>query len=122
MNENQREKLVAELALLDGELRSRLETLLPSVVETGAPLFFNSAHHPVAWRAQWCHADAETLLELARRSVALREKLGEHDTDSPGALYLAACAEACDDSKEQKLGPRRLAARLLESLRHPRSS
>lgn len=122
MNEIQREKLVAELTLIEGGLRGRLEILLPSVVDTGASLFFNSAHHPVAWCVHWCHADAETLLELAQRAVALRERLGEHDADSPGSLYLTACAEACEESEEQGLGPRRLAARLLEALRNPRSS
>jgi hypothetical protein len=55
--------------------------------------------------------------ELCREAEKLRSQQRIEDQTAPSTLYLGACAEAADLNDHHRLGPRRLAERLLEALR-----
>jgi hypothetical protein len=98
-------------------LRQSLLDMLPRTVEVGDLLFANSQFNPSRLPAHHLSARAEALLDAATACVELREALALPVTGSVGHLYLSACAE-CASLDEQRRGPRKLAAALLEQLRN----
>src|SRR5690242_17229907 len=102
------------LAEIEDEVRRRLTDVLPSVIIDGRPTFTNRDFNPHGLSSAHYGVEADELLELCRRAESLRTKRGVLDEKSPSALYLAACAEAADLTNHQRLGPRRLAQRLLQ--------
>lgn len=105
------------LASLEADIQGRLEAILPSVVVDGRPIFTNREFNPHDLFAAHYGRENDELLDLCRRAEALRNRHGVRDPHAPSALYLAACAEAADLSNSHRLGPRRLAERLLRELR-----
>lgn len=104
------------LSQVEDELRRRLEEILPSVVVDGRPIFTNRDFNPHGLLPAHYGPEGDELLELCRRAERLRTQHGLLDDKSPSALYLAACAEAADLSHHHRLGPRRLAERVLRDL------
>ena len=98
------------------DLASRLMQILPGVVSSGSMIFFPSDFRPESIRQHWVPAEAEELFESATQCLAMRERLGFNTNGSVGHLYLEACREAANDSDHNRLGPRRLAERLLQQI------
>ena len=111
------ERETEPLASIEDQIRRRLTDLLPSVVVDGRPIFTNRDFNPHGLSPAHYGGEPDELLELCRRAESLRTEQGVQDERSPSALYLAACAEAADLANHHRLGPRRLAERLLEALR-----
>jgi hypothetical protein len=65
--------------------------------------------------APWRNSVPEELLELAREAQAIRRQL-DLPPMGPGDLFLQACAESANVDDQHRLGPRRLAERLLKAL------
>ena len=101
----------------EAALRESLLDMLPRAIESGAALFANSEFNPSGLPAHGLSAKAEALLEAATACVELRSALALPVTGSVGHLYRSACEEY-SSSDEQRRGPRKLAAALLESLRN----
>jgi hypothetical protein len=102
-------------------LVSRLLEILPGVVTSGSMMFFPAKFRPETIRPHWVPAEADELYESAIQSLALRERLGLDSSGSVGQLYLAACEEAANGSDHNRLGPRRLAERLLLQVQQAQS-
>jgi len=98
------------LTFIEDDIRRRLADVLPSVAVDGRPFLINRDFNP--------HGKGQDeLLEMCREAEELRRQHGIEDDDAPSALYLLACAEAANLNDHDRLGPRRLAKRLLEALR-----
>jgi hypothetical protein len=106
-----------QLRHVEAKLLDRLRRLLPAVVAgRGTDVFINSEFDPHDYAAAgWRSSEPEELLRLAREAQALRRDLGMPN-DGPGYLFLQACAECADLGDHHRLGPRRLAERLLKEL------
>jgi hypothetical protein len=111
------EKIRRELHHVEADLVGRLRSLLPKVVAgRGTDLFINSEFDPDNYAAaRWRSAEPEQLLRLAREAQALRREL-ELPPSGPGDLFLQACEESANVDDHHRLGPRRLAERLLKAL------
>ena len=109
----------AESALRDAEatLRDRLLEVLPSIVQSGAPLFTNEHFNPHNLPEHQFSADAVELIDSALACVEMRKALEFPVTGSVSQLFIDACAESASSSAHRR-GPRKLAAALLESLNH----
>jgi hypothetical protein len=111
------EKLELELVAEERRLRDKLLQILPGAADSGSNPFMNSEFNPSnVWLHQF-HQNAEELLQTAQRCVELRNEVGLQSAGSVGALFLAACEENGGKS-EQRRGPRKLAASLLEAISH----
>jgi len=110
------EKLERELKNLETQLIDRLRQVLPRAAETGVNLFANSGFNPHNLLQGHLSAEAEEFLAMARKCIALRERLCLEVMGSVGELYLRGCSEGADLSNEHRRGPRRLAAWLLREL------
>ena len=109
----------AEKLLRDTEasLRTMLMSELPKVIETGAALFVNSEFVPHGFPKTQVFGKGQAFYRVARDCLGLREILSLPTTGTVGALFLEACAENASES-DNRLGPKRLAAALLERLAH----
>lgn len=116
LDDKHTEKAKGQLRLAENRLRSLLLRVLPRAVESGADYFTNSAFNPHGMRSSHMQPDAETLLQLAEESLALRDQLYLPKQGSVGELYLMACSEAADLSNERRRGPRKLAVWLSQEL------
>ncbi len=96
-------------------LRQSLLEILPEVAFSGEYVFFNSQFNPLNLNPQHMSKQGEALLQSALACVEMREALGFPVAGSVGDLFLASCREA-SSSNPHRLGPRRLAANLLEHL------
>lgn len=105
----------ANLRAAETSLRAGLLAVLPEVAVSGAPLFTNHSHNPHAFPAAQLWPQAEALYADALACVEARSAIGLSVENSPGQLFLVACEEAASSS-EQRRGPRKLAAYLLERL------
>jgi hypothetical protein len=110
-------RMEGEARLVKSEtlLRKSLLEVLPSVAESGRPLFFNSKYNPHKLPSHRLDAEAEALLELASACIDLRVYLALATEGSVGQLFIDACEEN-SSTNEHRRGPRRLAADLLEKL------
>ena len=115
MKSSRAEKLTLELETEEMRLREKLLEILPDAAVSGSNPFTNSEFNPSNLRPHQFHQDAETLLAAARNCVQLRESLNLDRTESVGALFLATCQEH-GSKDQQRRGPRRLAAALLQAV------
>ena len=109
-------KLTSELRIIERELRDRLLGALPDAEDRNSVFFFTSEHNPHALPKHVLSQESEQILELAKRTLEIRRLLNLPTNDSPGQLFLDACAEASDVSNPERLGPRRLASKLRRKL------
>ncbi len=98
-------------------LRVSLMEMLPEVVASSEIIFFNSRFNPHGLAPHKLSPLGEALFESASACLELREALGLPAAGSVGELFFASCREAASDNPH-RLGPRRLAAVLLERLEH----
>jgi hypothetical protein len=105
------------LAETESQLLTVLERVLPKCAEGGTLIFFNSENLPSEYPEHWLSPESDELLELATRSMELREKLSLPVTHSLGQLFLSACAEYADQNNPHRRGPRKLAMWLLAEIR-----
>jgi hypothetical protein len=114
---SRREKLEGTLRSTEEELRRRLRSALPHVVDGyRSHLFCNSEFNPLELLEAHRDPESEVLLDLAKRTQRLRGQLGLVQSEGPGQLFIDACRESADLDDEHRLGPRRLAERLLRAL------
>ena len=114
---SQQAKQEARLASIETELHSRLESILSAVVEGArTTIFTNSEFNPHGLLAAHYNSESDDLLAMARQADQLRESLALPVEAGPGHLYIEACRELSDLGDDHRLGPRRLAARLLSAL------
>lgn len=98
-------------------LRESLIEILPEVVASGESVFFNSQFNPHGLAPHLLSRQGEALFQSASACLEMREALGLSPAGSVGELFLASCREAANDNPH-RLGPRRLAAELMERLIH----
>ena len=111
------EKLELELEAEESQLRERLLRVLPEAAVSGSNVFTNSEFNPSNWPPHLFRSDAESLLQSARACMGLRNAIGLDPAGSVGHLFLSACEENGSRS-EQRRGPRKLAASLLQAISH----
>jgi hypothetical protein len=104
----------AHLASVEADLLHRLLQHLPAVAAGRDTLFFTTREfNPFALRIS---TTGQELAELALKALALREALGEPAEGSVGQMFRAALQESADVNDHHRLGPIRLAERLLAAL------
>jgi len=104
----------AQLDSIEAQLLRRLLDRLPAVVSERSALFFTTDEfNPFALQVP---SASQELAELAREALALRAALGEPAEGSVGHLFRATLAEFADVNNHHRLGPGRLAERLLSTL------
>jgi hypothetical protein len=105
----------AHLASIEADLLQRLLQQLPAVAAGRDTLFFTTREfNPFALRVS---TTGQELAELALEALALREALSEPAEGSVGHMFRAALQESADVNDHHRLGPIRLAERLLAALR-----
>ena len=110
-------KLEAALRSTETELRDTLRRVLPAVVEGRRTLVFtNRRFNPHRLDASRHDRDAVRLLELSEEAAALREQLGLPREEGPAHVYIQACEEHARLHDPHRLGPRKLAVRILDQL------
>lgn len=111
------ERVQIELDKLEKELSSRLCAEL-RLVATGrnSNFFITSDYNPQDVRLRDHSKTSPELLELAAKCKDLRELLVLPTENSVGQLFENACVESADIQNPQRLGPLRLAARLLQQI------
>jgi hypothetical protein len=115
-----RDKLFQRLSTLEAEFAATLRRHLTQVAAGHDTLFFGAERfgpYPNAFLRRQ-NRPIEPLLELGDEILKLREKVGEPPSQSVLALH-RACEEAADFSNAHRLGPVRLAERLLAELDEP---
>jgi hypothetical protein len=117
MKRNRRAEGEAILRRAENTLRESLAEILPEVVASGEPLFFNSQFNPHSLPAHLLSKDGEALLQASSACVEMREALGLPGEGSVAELFLASCTEAASSNPHRR-GPKQLAAALLERLAH----
>ena len=117
MKRDRRAEGVRILQDAEDTLRKMLCEALPEVITSGEALFTNSRFNPHNLPSHLLSKLGEALLGTSTACVEMRAALGLPTRESVGQLFLDACAEAAS-SDEQRRGPRRLAAALLERLTH----
>lgn len=117
MKTSRMDKLEIELNAEESKLRQHLLRILPGAAESGSNVFSNSEFNPSNLQSHHFRSDAEALLSSARECVRMRQEMGLDITGSVGALFLGSCEEHASGN-QQRRGPRKLAAALLNSLAH----
>jgi hypothetical protein len=117
MKTSRTDRLGIELEAEERRLKERLLQILPESAESGSNPFTSSEFNPSNLRAHQFHQDAESLLSSAQECVRLREAIGLDSAGIVGALFLEACEEN-GSKNEQRRGPRKLAAALLQAVKH----
>ena len=111
---NGKSKQHAQLDSIEAELLRRLLERLPAVASGRNALFFTTDEfNPFTLRVPKV---SQELAELARDALAIRAALGEPIEASVGQLFPAALAEFADVENHHRIGPGRLAERLLSAL------
>ena len=99
---------------IETELLRRLRECLPAVATGRDATFFTTREfNPFALRVS---ANSQELAELAAEALAVRTALGEPAEGSVGQMFRAALAEFSEVDNHHRLGPGRLAERLLDAL------
>lgn len=108
-----------ELQTLESELKQRLIHELTEIASGRNTLFFfNDEHNPHDFPAHFLPEQSSELLMIARKSIELRKLLVMPTEQSVGQLFITACEENANLDNPHRLGPRRLAARLLSQIVH----
>jgi hypothetical protein len=114
---SRREKQRAQLSTIEAELRRRLVDALKRVARGEDSLFFTTVEfNPFSLPAHVLSKNSAELSELALKSLRLRDILGERATGSVGEMLRAALRDAACTADHNRLGPQRLAAKLLDEL------
>jgi hypothetical protein len=108
------ERAKVELDKLEDELKNRLCTALRAVASgNNTHFFFTKDYNPHNFPEFRLSKTSSELLELARETIRLRALL-ELPTDScVGQLFETACIENAELDNPHRLGPIRLATKLL---------
>ena len=109
-------KTEIRLRVLEAELVRELTAALPAATRNNSTFFFSSRYNPHALSAHMLSPQTEELVSKAEEILSLRKALLLPTESSMAYLFLEACAEISDLRNEQRLGPRRLAQRLLDRL------
>ena len=105
----------ARLAYVEADLMRLLLQHLPTVAAGRDTRFFITVEfNPFALPVSTV---GQELTELALEALALRSTLGDPAEESVAQLLRTALEESADVDNHHRLGPARLAARLLSSLR-----
>ena len=115
MKQRHRAKGEKILHATENTLRESLLEILSEVVGSGEQLFFNSQFNPHNLPPYHLSKQGEALLQTSLACIEMRETLELPAEGSVGELFVASCKEAAS-SNEHRLGPRKLAAALLEQL------
>jgi hypothetical protein len=108
-----------ELQALETELLTLLRAQLSEIVEGRETLFFfNEEYNPHKFPAHRLSNTSSEALKLAHRTLELRALLMLPTEQSAGQLFIGACTESADLNNPHRLGPRRLAARLLSQIQN----
>jgi hypothetical protein len=108
----------AELVRLEAELTTRLRTELEKVISgKNTNFFFTPEYNPHNFPEQHLSRASAELLEIARITVNLRKQLVMPLSQCVGRYFEAACIESADLDNPHRLGPKRLAERLLSQIR-----
>jgi hypothetical protein len=108
----------AELARLEAELTTRLTAELEKVISgKNTNFFFTPEYNPHNFPEQHVSRASAELLEIARKTVNLRKQLVMPINQCVGYYFEAACVECADLDNPNRLGPKRLAERLLGQIR-----
>ena len=111
------ERAKAELEAIEMQLAVQLRIELHKVLEGKTTLlFFNQEYNPHKFPEHFLSPTSDELLKLSHRSIELRKLLVLSTKDCIGRLYEAACIESADLDNPHRLGPVRLAARMLVQL------
>jgi hypothetical protein len=112
------DRALAEIEVLQQELRTKLLADLPRVAAGSDSLyFFNAGHNPFGFAADYLSRRGGEAYELARELSALRRRVGL--TDAGVAEKFLECVHAhTDTANANRLSAKRLAADLLATLRH----
>ena len=95
------------LESLEEQLSKELTPLLIQASKTGADLFSLDEYNPNM-------ATVREFVSTSQECLELRTELFLDSTDTLAYLYLQGHAEATDKDNAHRLGPKRLAKRLLE--------
>lgn len=110
------EKLSRRLQALEDELARELTAALPAVTRNDFLLFFSARHNPHDFPAHWLSPRTEEMIEKADEVQALRHTLSLPTDAGVAHLFIEACMESAHLDNKHRLGPRRLAQRLLDQL------
>lgn len=114
---SRREKQRARLSAIESELQRRLVDALKRVVSGEDSLFFTTAEfNSFNLPPHMLLKSSAELSELALESLRLRESLGDALNGSVAEIFRASLREASDTADQNRLGPARLAAKLLDEL------
>jgi len=114
---SRREKQRARLSAIETELQRRLVDALKRVARGEDSLFFTTAEfNPFNLPAHMLPKGSTELSELALESLRLRESLGDSPNGSVAEMFRASLREASATADHNRLGPARLAAKLLDEL------
>lgn len=111
------ERAKIELKTIETQIAFQLRGELRKVLEGESTLlFFNQEYNPHKFPENVLLPQSDELLQLSRRSLELRKLLVLSTKECIGRLYEAACIDSADLDNPHRLGPVRLAARLLAQL------
>ena len=115
---SRREKQYRSLDVLESDFRRAFIAELEMTAQHDT-IWAYVMREPVSYQAEpWFRARCEThLLEQVEEIEKLRATLGEPAAGTIAELYRNFCRSLVDTQDEQRLGPRRLALRLLEQLK-----
>jgi hypothetical protein len=106
------------LAGIEQELAQRLVQILPTVVEgRRTAIFFNRDFNPFQFSPNHYDFESDELLELACDAIKLRRLTDSPFNEGVAVLFLEACRENADLIDKHRLGPKRLAERLLAAIK-----
>jgi hypothetical protein len=111
------ERAAVELKAKELELVRELVTELRNVAAGYNTHFFDTPeHNPHDFPDHYFYKPSYELLNIARETIALRKLLVMPTDACAGRLFEAACIESADLDNPHRLGPIRLAARLLSEI------
>jgi hypothetical protein len=110
-------RMEAELCQLEKELTERLRTELNTVSSGVNTLFFFTAEYdPHEFPEHYLSRASGELLGIARETIKLRKQLSMPVERCVGRLFESACREHSDLGNPHRLGPIRLAERLMNEI------
>ena len=111
------ERAEIELNALEHALIVRLCAELQEVsAGRNTHFFFTREHNPHEFPEHCLSKSSDELLEIARQTMELRKVLILPTDPCVGRLFEAACIESADLDNPHRLGPIRLASRLLSQI------
>jgi hypothetical protein len=112
------ERAELELKQLEHDLIRRLKAELPGIVDghRNTLFFFTTEYNPHDFPEHYLTKTSDELLTISRETIALRKLLAKPTEGCVGRLFEAACAESADQDNPHRLGPKRLAERLLAQI------